>query len=983
MQRPKRPVELDRAHKESLGSEQLFLVLGIMKHASRALDPPTFFRLLVDSIYREVKLFSHVSIFSWDPDRAQVRAMAVAGEGGEGLLPGEYDAASGALAEAIGHSSSYVSNNLRNEVRGIRPVAPLSRSVLCIPIRAGERILALLNIESRETNVFSAAEVALFEILCEQLANFLHGVSLYGEINEKNAKIHRITDICRRVFGAGSVQEALQLSVRAVVEEYGYFAACVAFITEDGRFMVLQAHHARVAVQIPPLYKQEIGRGIVGTVAAERHTVICNDTDAERSYVPLLPGVRSELCIPLLVGEKLVGVLDVSGCETNSFDNEDVNLMETLAGQLALIMDKAIYLERTRVTRDYLENLIANAGDGILALDLQGRINRWNLMMERLTGYAADEILGRTFHDLQSGGILHRTEETVSRALKGEILEGLEDTGVRKDGKAIDVVLTVSPIRGPDNTLEGISVIVRDITEWKRMEETFQALHQKTVESEEKFLELVETARDAIFFVEADTGLVVEANSKAEYQTGSSRAELVGRSFLDLHMAEEREHARQQFQGTVGTGAGHSVELRLARSRGQPLDVEVTSSILSYNGRNVVQWFCRDISDRRRAEREKDNLQTQLLQTEKMSAIGQLISGVAHELNNPLTGVIGYSQLLLGQDADEKTRRGLEKVYAEARRCHRIVQNLLTFARKHTPEKKSISINDILEATIELRSYQLRVDNISVEMLLSKDLPSTQGDFHQLQQVFMNIVINAHQAMKESGPGGHLVVKSSLVNELIRVEIADNGPGIPPEAIKKIFDPFFTTKPTGQGTGLGLSICYGIIQEHDGNIYTASTLGQGTVFTVDLPVLTAGASVAEGSESEIAAAALGPPAEHSRRLLVVDDEPAIVEVLSEALRAHGHQVDTAPNGRLALKKILAGKYDAVISDLRMPGMNGQTLYKEAIEAKPGLANRFLFATGDTIARETQDFLDRTGKPWIEKPFDVLQVVSLVGRMCSS
>jgi two-component system, NtrC family, sensor kinase len=388
----------------------------------------------------------------------------------------------------------------------------------------------------------------------------------------------------------------------------------------------------------------------------------------------------------------------------------------------------------------------------------------------------------------------------------------------------------------------------------------------------------------------------------------------------------------------------------------------------------VIERTWRETSERRRADREKEQLLEQLLQTEKLSAIGQLISGVAHELNNPLTGVIAYAQLLSARDCEEPIKQGLQKVHVEAKRCHRIVQNLLTFARKHAPCKSLVHLHDILESTIELRAYQLRVDNVRVVMDLARDVPRTMADFHQLQQVFMNLVNNAHQAIRDAGRGGTLRVTTRAARGRIRVTIQDDGPGIPAENLSRIFDPFFTTKPSGQGTGLGLSICFGIVQEHLGKIVVRSAEGRGASFIVDLPVL--GPTGEEAAAAEEASADDVPAAEQAR-VLVVDDEPSIVDVLAEALKACGHTVDTAANGRVALRKLMEGDYDLVLSDLKMPEMNGQDLFREATKLRPELARRFVFATGDVMGGDTRDFLQWAGSPYVEKPFHVDKLVGML------
>ena len=384
--------------------------------------------------------------------------------------------------------------------------------------------------------------------------------------------------------------------------------------------------------------------------------------------------------------------------------------------------------------------------------------------------------------------------------------------------------------------------------------------------------------------------------------------------------------------------------------------------------RRELESYSADLENQVRLRtRELEEAQNQLVQAEKMSALGLLVSGVAHELNNPLAGVVGYSQLLLRSGADERVRQGLEKINREAERCKRIVQNLQTFARKRKPQKDRVGVNGILESTLELRSYQLKVDNIGVEMALDPEVPMIQADFHQLQQVFLNIVINAHQAMKQTGRPGMLHVSTRYRDGMVVAEIRDNGPGIAPEDLGRIFDPFFTTKEVGQGTGLGLSICYGIVQEHQGWIGARNAPTGGAIFSVALPVADLDAPperVEQPAPEPVAPSAI------KRNILVVDDELAILDILRQVLRADGHRVDTALNGAVAMRKIDAERYDVIISDLRMPGMSGQELYEAILHRDPSLAKRVLFSTGDVVNTETNAFLERCGNNYLQKPFEI-------------
>jgi signal transduction histidine kinase/ActR/RegA family two-component response regulator len=430
---------------------------------------------------------------------------------------------------------------------------------------------------------------------------------------------------------------------------------------------------------------------------------------------------------------------------------------------------------------------------------------------------------------------------------------------------------------------------------------------------------------------------------------------------------------------------------------------EVGDLARSFNRMTQKLRGSRDALERYSAELEEmvkqrtvqlEQAQSQLVQAEKMSAMGELVSGVAHELNNPLAGVIGYSQLLLGEEVPERARRGLDRINREAERCKRIVQNLQVFARKHMPQKNYVGINGILQSTIDLRAYQMQVDNVEVTTHLQDDLPKTMADFHQLQQVFMNLLVNAHHAIKSAGRHGRIEVQSGELNGQIVVRVSDNGCGIPQDSLSKVFDPFFTTKEVGQGTGLGLSICYGIIQEHRGRIYATSRVGEGSTITVELPILqprqeemeaeqAADDSLLSRTDSAGQAApepAASPAGPQPTNILVIDDEASIVDILHETLRLDGHRVDTANNGSVALRKLQTETYDVIISDLRMPGMDGEELYNSVRAISPDLARRIIFSTGDVANQEAREFLERTGNPYLQKPFELSTMRKIVAQM---
>ncbi len=375
---------------------------------------------------------------------------------------------------------------------------------------------------------------------------------------------------------------------------------------------------------------------------------------------------------------------------------------------------------------------------------------------------------------------------------------------------------------------------------------------------------------------------------------------------------------------------------------------------------------------------EEKKIQEQLMQTEKLSSLGEMISGVAHELNNPLASIMGNAQLLEQRDgvADD-VRKKVTTISSEADRCHRIMQNLLRFARKQAPERRAVDLNSVVGSVVQLLGYQLQADNIALDVDLDRGMGTVMGDYHTLQQVFVNLVTNAHHAMKEKGGRGVLRIVTRCDGLTCCAEVSDTGPGIRPEHLKRVFDPFFTTKEPGQGTGLGLSLAYGTVKEHQGTITARSRVGSGSTFRVEIPV--ASGTAGQLHEHRAAEGAVAPAGAFSqgRRILVVEDEVSLSEMICEALAAEGHQVDRAADGLAARELLGRGSYDLIISDLKMPNMDGRELYDSVFRVNPDLARRIVFSTGDTVSADTQDFFRRTGNPFISKPFSLPELYAAV------
>jgi signal transduction histidine kinase/CheY-like chemotaxis protein len=372
-----------------------------------------------------------------------------------------------------------------------------------------------------------------------------------------------------------------------------------------------------------------------------------------------------------------------------------------------------------------------------------------------------------------------------------------------------------------------------------------------------------------------------------------------------------------------------------------------------------------------------DELQAKMLQNEKMAALGRMVSGIAHELNNPLTAIMGYAQLLLSHGLRQDQLVEARRVFEEAERASRIVKNLLYFAREEKPERTRVDVNEIVERALALRSYELRVQNVAVERELAPDLPRVMADAHQLQQAILNLVVNAEQALVLSRGKGTISIRTRATSTArIVLEVADDGPGVPDEIASRIFEPFFTTKPPGIGTGLGLSIVYGIVQQHEGEVTVVNGANGGAKFVIELPVVAGSAVEARGSASRGAVWMLRVP---PRRILVVEDEPTIAQLVVDVLEQEGHQVDAVLDSQEGLTRISIADYDLVICDLRMPRMDGPAFYDSLVRSGSRLAEQIVFITGDTLAPRTAQFLRQTGLPFLAKPFLVQELLLVVNR----
>jgi nitrogen-specific signal transduction histidine kinase/CheY-like chemotaxis protein len=386
-----------------------------------------------------------------------------------------------------------------------------------------------------------------------------------------------------------------------------------------------------------------------------------------------------------------------------------------------------------------------------------------------------------------------------------------------------------------------------------------------------------------------------------------------------------------------------------------------------------------DLTEPKRAQAEIARQREALVHSEKLTALGSLLAGVAHELNNPLSVVVGQAAMLQELCADAALAGRAEKIRRAAERCARIVKTFLAMARRRPPEVSAIDLNAVVEASIDLVAYNLRTTDVTLALELGVGLPRIMADADQINQVVTNLVVNAQQALLDRPTPRNLSISTRFDagrNEVI-MTIADNGPGVPAEIRPRIFEPFFTTKPTGAGTGVGLSMCQGVVESHGGRIGIEDTPGGGATFVVAFP------SRAAVMAAKNAAAQSSVTPFTGGRILVVDDEPEMAQMLAEILERVGHSVQTAGDGQQALDRLADGTFDLILSDLRMPVLDGPGLYQAVAKRHPELLRRLMFITGDTLAPHVTAFLTQTPVNCIEKPLNPKAVQEAVERVLAT
>lgn len=671
-----------------------------------------------------------------------------------------------------------------------------------------------------------------------------------------------------------------------------------------------------------------------------------------------------------------------------------------------------------RAADERYTSLFNHMHEGVFASSSDGKIVDCNEAFVRMLGYSSkDEVL--RLDAIQS---IYANQEDRSKFLSEMSRQGyvrnFEYRLRRKDGQEITVIESSFATRDPAGRIERYQGVLMDVTEMKRAEEEIRrrnrelyVLNNIAVTFNQSFeldeilqltmlqiVELLSTDTASVYLFDDRTNELVKKAAYGHRSAYVSRSQAfpLPADFVQSMRAHHAEIIDHQTQGelpeviqkiisTEGFKAWMWVVLwrkekmlgvLAASSRNSRQFTRSEEGVMIAVGRQLATTIekIQLYQETRKAYEDLRRTQEQLLQSEKMSAVGQLISGVAHELNNPLTAILGYAQLLESEKLEPRVEEFILKLHKQAQRTQRIVQNLLSFARQHKPQRVHVDLRTLIEDTIALRDYDLKVNNIQVQRDFEPVLPSVVADPHQLEQVYLNIINNAADAMLDGGSGGVLRIRVFSDNGQLVSEFHDSGPGIVDP--KRVFDPFYTTKSVGKGTGLGLSICYGIVKEHGGEISARNHPEGGALLQVRLPLTLGEKPITE--RDRIVARREGQLLGH---VLLVDDEEALLDFEREVLTAAGLTVVAANTGVAAVELLQREDFDAVFLDSKIPGAwSSPDLYRHIQQERPHLVSRTVLVLSDVSDPTVRAFVDATHVFCLVKPFEVADLLAVARRV---
>ncbi len=631
--------------------------------------------------------------------------------------------------------------------------------------------------------------------------------------------------------------------------------------------------------------------------------------------------------------------------------------------------DLARTVKQLSDTMSLHQAMITSSLDCIFLMDESGVVLEFNPSSETTFGFTRAEAIGQSIIDLivpydVRGSAATKTDLFRALMARDTLGQAIRRHTVTKDGRTLLIELTLMKVILGEREL--FMAHGRDITPDVQRRRDLAKSEAALAVSEQVSTQVIHSALDG--FVLADSnGIVRDFNPAAETMFGHTRADVIGKPLSELIIPEHHRAAHDagmaRYMATgVSTVMGKRLQLDALTADGELIPVEVTINEVKLPDQHLFTAHLRDLRESRKAQAEIERQRERIHQVEKLSAMGSLLAGVAHELNNPLAILVAQSTLLKDKAPTNDVRQRADRIYAASERAGRIIKSFLAMARQNAPERAPINLNLLMADTLEMLAYGLRSAGIEVARELQADLPMVSADGDMMRQVLANVVINAQQALASAAQPRRLAVRSCVVPDYVVIEIEDNGPGVPAEAAARIFDPFFTTKPAGVGTGIGLAICKDIVLAHNGKLELVNSAGNGAMFRITLPVAKDHAVIVDEEQ--------GP--DESDRILIIDDERDVGESLAEILEMMGQRVVVVESAEAALELVARERFDRVFVDLRMPEMNGQTFIEKLDAINHRLAARTVLMTGDTVRGPLVAAGGRAAA-FLEKPFTVSDV----------
>lgn len=717
-------------------------------------------------------------------------------------------------------------------------------------------------------------------------------------------------------------------------------------------------------------------------------------------------GVRAFISVPLVRAGRLQAVLSVQCAAPRRWSEREVRLMQEVAERHWATLQRARSEERLRDSEEQFRTLAENLPDVCFVADAHGRMlwaNRaFHVVFGPDVGLLAPEDLPKVVdpRDVDRAGALW-ARALASGEPYDDRLRLMDATGVSRPFRT-----QTRPVRDSQGRIVRWCGVLTDLSEEAARADR-QAfvfgLAERLREERDPDLILAETARalgrrlgaDRAYFAAQGEGAMIEilggwARDGLEPHAGRHDFGAFGPEALAQHRAGRTTvlsdvHRQIHDEAALAAFARYEVEAIVTA----PLLLEGRlAGFLTLQSRRPRRWVGEDVDlirdaaergwaawNRAVAEADLGRSRAALAQSEKLTALGSLLAGVSHELNNPLSIIVAQSVMLERQAGDGSLAVRAQKIRAAADRCARIVQTFLAMARQRPPRREAVDLNEIVASALDLTEYGLRADGVALRRELTSEPTALSADGDQLHQVILNLVTNAQQAMADLDGERILTLRTSREGDALLLDVIDTGPGVPGEIAARVFEPFFTTKPQGEGTGFGLPFSHGIALAHDGDLKLMDHEG-GAWFRLRLTA--SGADV--GAASGVSLAARGPRAR--RRALVIDDEREIAESLADLLDLAGFDCEIAHGGRAATARLAEPDawFDLVLSDIRMPDLNGPAVFDWIRASRPDLVDRTAFATGDTLGADASDFLGRAGRPHIEKPVTPEALAALLSSL---